>query len=290
MTGPIQPAWVYSILGVILINGCLMPKLTELPSNLDEFLKFIRPSVSLPLSREEGETLNHLYIKIKELERNHRRFMPDISKLMSAVGCIEQALVRRNDPPLRCHQDYDALFHGDLPDTFKKFLRLIWFRDYLLKNEHTATQIIRDLYVRIKLSSRYGNGTEKSQKSLIGILEPIEKSHVSTILNSRNSRDRLKFESDFSARLSMIKDALPEIDLGKDLKRSKPTASEKLNELKNTPTIGLGLMSSFVPKKIRRDEVLIDSKTKRKALSENHALYIPGWTVTGAFADDEVPK
>ncbi|VVO18797.1 MULTISPECIES: hypothetical protein [Pseudomonas] len=49
--------------------------------------------------------------------------------------------------------------------------------------------------------------------------------------------------------------------------------------------IGLGLESSFKPKKIKRDEVVLDSQTTADQEKEKSILYAPGWTLSSS-ADD----
>lgn len=49
--------------------------------------------------------------------------------------------------------------------------------------------------------------------------------------------------------------------------------------------IGLGLKSSFKPKKIKRDEVVLDLQTTPDQGKEKTILYAPGWTLS-SNADD----
>ena len=46
--------------------------------------------------------------------------------------------------------------------------------------------------------------------------------------------------------------------------------------------IGLGLESSFKPKKIKRDEVVLDLQTTGDQVKEKTILYAPGWTLSSS--------
>lgn len=43
--------------------------------------------------------------------------------------------------------------------------------------------------------------------------------------------------------------------------------------------IGLGLESSFKPKKIKRDDVVLDAQTTAHATAAKSILYVPGWSL-----------
>lgn len=43
--------------------------------------------------------------------------------------------------------------------------------------------------------------------------------------------------------------------------------------------IGLGLESSFKPKRIKRDEVVLDAQTTATASVDKSILYVPGWSL-----------
>lgn len=46
--------------------------------------------------------------------------------------------------------------------------------------------------------------------------------------------------------------------------------------------VGLGLESSFKPKKIKRDEVVLDLQTTGDQVKEKTILYAPGWTLSSS--------
>lgn len=49
--------------------------------------------------------------------------------------------------------------------------------------------------------------------------------------------------------------------------------------------IGLGLESSFKPKRIKRDQVVLDSQTTANQEQEKSILYAPGWTLSSGVDD-----
>ncbi|GLO06573.1 MULTISPECIES: hypothetical protein [Pseudomonas] len=44
--------------------------------------------------------------------------------------------------------------------------------------------------------------------------------------------------------------------------------------------IGLGLESSFKPKKVKRDDVVLDAQTTAPASTDKSILYVPGWSLS----------
>lgn len=57
------------------------------------------------------------------------------------------------------------------------------------------------------------------------------------------------------------------------------------NKPYGTVTIGLGLESTFKPKKIKRDSVVIDAHTRSSATHDKSIIYAAGWSINGAFDD-----
>ncbi len=51
--------------------------------------------------------------------------------------------------------------------------------------------------------------------------------------------------------------------------------------------IGLGLESSYKPRKIDRQSVLIDENTKPSLAPDKSILYTAGWSINGAFDDSK---
>lgn len=60
----------------------------------------------------------------------------------------------------------------------------------------------------------------------------------------------------------------------------KPRLSEITKPLK----IGLGMESSYKPRKIDRQSVLIDENTRSKLAHDKTILYTAGWSIDGAFS------
>jgi hypothetical protein len=44
--------------------------------------------------------------------------------------------------------------------------------------------------------------------------------------------------------------------------------------------IGLGVQSTYIPKKIKRDSVVLDDRTTSKTVHDKHILYTAGWSLT----------
>lgn len=51
--------------------------------------------------------------------------------------------------------------------------------------------------------------------------------------------------------------------------------------------IGFGLASTYKPRSLDRFSVKIDEHTKPKAKASKSIVYAPGWSITGAFDDDQ---
>ncbi|MBX9755232.1 MAG: hypothetical protein K2X80_10790 [Pseudomonadaceae bacterium] len=266
-----------------------MSTLNELPENIHGFLAFIGFSKLITLSADEMSQFSDSYDTIKSLERDRRRFIPEVQALLNAIGLVEGKSFHNLEQIVQPRQDYEALFHDELPDKFKPFIRRIWFHDYLCK-ELVLMEMLRDWYSRLRISTRQGNGTARAQAAIIKILRPVESRYLLDIArNERRARNehnkRVSINS--ASRLAMVKEALPEINLAEELKISKPTATEALRNLKSAPEIGLGLMSGYTPRRIRRDEVSIDANTAGRKNHSKHILYVPGWSVEGAFHANE---
>ena len=72
--------------------------------------------------------------------------------------------------------------------------------------------------------------------------------------------------------------------MSKKRKQAMRDAAKQLRGYKKKGTvpggrIGLGLESSFKPKKVKRDEVVIDAHTTAKARADKAILYVPGWSL-----------
>ncbi|MNJ08353.1 hypothetical protein D3C77_24630 [compost metagenome] len=67
--------------------------------------------------------------------------------------------------------------------------------------------------------------------------------------------------------------------------KRKRKKERKNNKPYGTVTIGLGLESTFKPKKIKRDSVVIDSRTRSTSTNEKSIIYAAGWSINGAFDD-----
>lgn len=73
--------------------------------------------------------------------------------------------------------------------------------------------------------------------------------------------------------------------MGKKRNQAMQDAAKQLRSYKKKSTgpggrIGLGLESSFKPKKIKRDEVVLDAQTTAQASSDKSILYVPGWSLS----------
>lgn len=78
--------------------------------------------------------------------------------------------------------------------------------------------------------------------------------------------------------------------MGKKRKQAMSDFAKQIRQYKKKTKgeggrIGLGLESSFKPKKIKRDEVVLDSATTADRENEKSILYAPGWTLSNS-ADD----
>lgn len=61
--------------------------------------------------------------------------------------------------------------------------------------------------------------------------------------------------------------------------------SQEKGETGRDGRIGYGLISTYKPRKIDRESVVLDSHTTAKEKGNKSIIYTPGWSINGAFDD-----
>ena len=133
--------------------------------------------------------------------------------------------------------------------------------------------LIRDFIGRLSAAqdrfsqARKLQGDNRDSKSLFSLFESLYPQHIPV-----------------PAPLSPPREKRPIDPVARAAKRKK-RKERKNNKPYGTVTIGLGLESTFKPRKIKRESVVIDAHTQSTSTYEKIIVYAAGWSISGAFDD-----
>lgn len=245
----------------------------ELPDSVIKFAESIGSVKCRDWSAPNRTLLAGEYSHIKDLQRADGKISNYLERLIETTVELDEKVYKREIDGV---VSYERLFNGKLPNRLSELERDIWFIPYLMEDA-VQWAFLEKTYKSLRASRALDSNFLESSRRLIKKL----------------SEGEVKFKKEFIFQLSATKKSVIE-------RRSKMArilypgafrvSKSEIDHLKNivhSRAIGLGLKSTFKGRVVRADDVVFDEHTTPLGKNERYALYIPGWTLNGAFTDSD---
>lgn len=246
----------------------------ELPDTVIRFAESIGSEKCRNWSKPNRSFLAGEYKNIKDLKHAGEKVSSHLERLIEKTVELDEAIYK-SDIDSAVH--YESLFDGKLPKMLSEFEKDIWFIS-CLKKDIEQWRLLEKIYHYLRISRPLDSDYLKIRRGLIKILR-VEEGY---------------FKREFIRHLEVTKKSVVEqrTQAAKHIYPSafRPTKLEidSLRETVCSRTIGLGVESTYKHRIIHADEVVTDDHTRPPKKNNNkYALYIPGWSLNGAFADPD---
>ena len=156
---------------------------------------------------------------------------------------------------------YLAIFNKDRVST-DFFVRTDW--DALCKS-----------FAKLKKSRKDGKSSESDKSRLINLVNTLAKKYRPECENEVQIPHRMKLRE----RQEIARDLFPLNIVDIHARAAVRSRSDETKGMKKLVQIGLGTQSTYKPKKVDRDSVVLDDKTTPTKMHDKSIVYVPGWSL-----------
>ncbi|MWV18288.1 hypothetical protein F3I16_19795 [Pseudomonas sp. L-22-4S-12] len=245
----------------------------ELPDTVIRFAESIGSVKCRHWSKLNRSFLAGEYKNIKDLQRAGEKISNHLERLIEKTVELDEAIYK-ND--IDSSISYECLFDGKLPKIFSELEKDIWFIPFL-KKDIEQWKLLEKNYNSLRISRSLDSNYLETRRGLIKNLRKEEEHFKWEFIRHLNATKKSVIEQRYRAARHIYSSAF------------RPTKSE-IDSLRKTVysrTIGLGVESTYKDRIIYADDVLFDEHTRPPKKNDKYALYIPGWSLNGAFTDSD---
>lgn len=170
----------------------------------------------------------------------------------------------------------------DQVTTAKMLVARVWylavFNKYRISNDFHVRTDWNDLcksFSAFKNARKKGKPFDSFKGKLLNHVKTLAKKYRPECEYEIHKPHRIKLKK----RLEITRDLFPLNIVDIHIRASVRSKSDEMKGMKKLVKIGWSMQSTYKPKKVNRDSVVLDDKTTPTKANDKHIVYVPGWSL-----------